>query len=102
MLETCLGLERFDRAKAVAGTIGTGLVIGERMRLNPSIDSGRLLERLEQAQAKIVLRFMKDRRATINKTSFCPRGILGISSVYHTATCDRNERKVACPPLSPL
>ena len=35
-------------------------------RLNPSIDSGQLLERLEQAQAKIVLSFMKDSGATIS------------------------------------
>src|SRR5215471_18599283 len=49
-------------------------------RLNPSIGlRAGCLERLEQAQAKIVLSFMKDSRATIssidhmiNKTSLLP------------------------------
>jgi hypothetical protein len=59
------------------------------------------LEHLEQAQAKIVLSFIKDRRATISsvdhmiktKPACCPRGILRMSSVYHTATWHRNGEK---------
>ena len=48
---------------------------------------------------------MKDRRATISsvdhmiyKTSLLPaRGLFGMAGIYHTAACDRNGGKVACP-----
>ena len=69
---------------------------------------GRLLERLEQAQAKIVLSFMKDRRATIssvdhmiNKSSLLPardsrhgRGSIAPPPAIATG-------KVAGPPFIP-
>ena len=65
---------------------------------------GRRLERLEQAQAKIVLRFMKDSRATIssvddmiNKSSLLPArdSWHGRGSITQPPAIARE--KVACP-----
>jgi hypothetical protein len=61
----------------------------------------RLLERLKQAQAKIVLSFLKDRRADhflgwSHDKQIQPAaraGFLAWPGVYHTAACDRNGKK---------
>ena len=110
-LETDVGLIRLERSKAVERL--------ERLERDSQLVSaaiepfdrtqGRLLERLEQAQAKIVLSLMKDSRATISSVDHMinKSSLLRARDSWHGRRLSSHRRlrsqreKVARPPFIP-